>query len=86
MSVLSRPGIKATAMWLCLFKDRGKAGWLLENVQDLGAKVRAKLLLGNYSYEDLASLDYSEWFNIETLIVFSPIFVNTTIASKSLGL
>jgi len=75
----SKPSVKATAMWLCLFKDRKKAKWLLENAQDLSAKVRARLVLGNYSYEDLVSLDYSNWFNIESLIVFRPIFVNVTI-------
>ncbi|RLF23115.1 MAG: hypothetical protein DRN15_07205 [Thermoprotei archaeon] len=75
----SRSSIKATAMWLCLFKDGEKAKWLLEHARDLGAKVRAKLALGNYSYEDITSLDYSEWFNIETLIIFKPVFVNVTI-------
>ncbi|RLF07619.1 MAG: hypothetical protein DRJ60_02255 [Thermoprotei archaeon] len=75
----SRPSIKATAMWLCLFKDAGKARWLLENARDTYAKVRAKLVLRNYSYEDFTSLSFSEWFNIETLIAFRPAFINATI-------
>ncbi|RLF21576.1 MAG: hypothetical protein DRN15_10945, partial [Thermoprotei archaeon] len=76
----SRPSVKATAMWLCLFKDTEKAKWLLENTQDIGVKVRARLVLGDYPYKDLANLDFSEWFNIETLITLKPTFVNVTIA------
>ncbi len=75
-----RPSVKATAMWLCLFRDTGKAKWLLENSQDITTNVRARLALGNYSYyEDLANLDFSDWFSIETLIIFGPIFVNVTV-------
>ena len=75
----SKPSVKATSMWLCLFKDTRKAEWLLENAQDLGAKVRARLVLGDYPYKDLINLDFSEWFNIETLIALKPTSVNVTI-------
>jgi len=75
----SKPSVKATSMWLCLFKDTRKAEWLLENAQDLGAKVRARPVLGDYPYKDLINLDFSEWFNIETLIALKPTSVNVTI-------
>ena len=75
----TKPSVRATAMCLYLFKDFEKARWLLDNAQDLGSKVRAKLVLGSYTYKHLLNLDYSEWSNIETLIIFRPVFINATI-------
>ena len=74
-----KPSLKATAMWISLFKDLEKAEWLAE-ISNGGVKVRAEMLLENYNYSEIEELNFKEWFNIETLIIFKPVFINVTVS------
>ena len=73
----SRASEHATALWLNLYPDDYVKAYSLLNSDNRGYRLRARIVLKNYTYRDL-KIEY-DWFSIETLLVHRPVFVNATI-------
>ncbi|MCS7386004.1 MAG: hypothetical protein NDF55_04630 [archaeon GB-1867-005] len=53
----SKPSPRATVMWISIFNDSLKAKWLIDNSREFSAKVRAKIMLRNYTYDDFQKIE-----------------------------